>query len=329
MGFPSFFDTKPSTKIAEEPQGLISLRSNKREPLISNPNIEELDEVLRFAFAHLPETEQPARIEAILLQLGLGTVPLDGIFQAKESDQLVGALFTQIRSDGTIVLWPPTAPDRKTERKFFAAFERYAVRQSAKIAVMLVDRQQNVDNKTLKELGGFAFQSEILYLVCETKKAVDIVRNPTLEFVPMTAAHGPEFERITKLVRETYRNSSDFPALVGFTPTEEVLRGYQRDSVFHPELWFFIRYGDTEVGVLLLADQPDDQMELIYMGLCEPYRGLGFAKEIVAKALDMAKRWNRPLLLTAVDEQNAAAIRAYLNQGFAAWDRKKVFARFF
>ena len=297
--------------------------------MISNPGAEEFVDVLRLAFGHLPETELPARINAIQVQFGLGTVPLEGIFQAKENGRRVGVLFTQIRSDGTIILWPPTAPDRETVRKLFAAFDRYAVKKSTKAAVMLADLQQRIDNKMLKELGGFKFQSDLVFLVCETEKAAGSVHHQALEFVPMTAAAGPEFDRMTELVHETYKNSRDFPALVGIVPADEVLRGYQRDAVFHPELWFFIRHGGEEIGVLLLTDQSDDQMELIYMGLREPYRGLGFAREIIVKALTAAKHWNRPLLLTAVDERNASAIRAYLNQGFAAWDRKKVFARFF
>jgi len=296
---------------------------------ISNPTSEELIEVLQLVFAHIPGTELPARIDAILIQFGLGTIPLDGIFQAKENGRLIGALFTQIRSDGTIVLWPPVAPNRDTCREFFEVFEQYCLRKSAKIAVMLVDQQQRIDCQLLNELGGFVFQSEIVYLVCESEKDVVRTCHPMLEFIPMTAVSGPEFERMAELVTETYRNSRDFPGLVGVTPTDEVLRGYQRNTVFHPELWFFIRNANEEVGVLLLADQSDDQMELIYMGFREPYRGLGFAGEIVAKALETAKRWNRPLLLTAVDEQNSAAVRAYLKQGFVAWDRKKVFARFF
>jgi len=297
--------------------------------VISSPTAEELTDVLSWTFSYLPETELSARIDAILIQFGLGAIPLDGIFLAKENGQRVGALFTQIRSDGTIVLWPPVAPDGKTSQELFAAFERYCRQKSAKIAVMLVDRQQQVDNKMLAELGGFTFQSEIVYLVCETEKAVLPVHKSTLEFIPMTAACGPEFERMAELVYETYRNSRDFPGLVGVTPTDEVLRGYQREAVFCPELWFFIRYANTEIGALIMTNQSDEQMELTYMGLREPYRNLGFAGEIVAKALETAKCRHRPLLLTSVDEQNAAAVRAYLKQGFVAWDRKKVFARFF
>ena len=319
VGVPASFERYSS----ENPE----YRSN--DMVISSPTAEELTDVLHLAFAHLPERELLARIDAMLIRFGLGVIPLDGVFQAKENGRLNGAFFSQSRSDGTTVLWPPVAPDQETYREFFAVFERYCLQKAVKIAVMLVDLQQQVDAEKLEEHGGFTFQSDLISLVCETEKVVLPAYDPMLEFVSMTTADGPEFANMAELVHETYRNSRDFPGLVGVTPTNEVLRGYQRETVFHPELWFFIRWGDEDVGTLLLADQSDGQMELIYMGLLEPYRNRGFAKEIIIKALETAKRWNRPLLLTSVDERNAAAVRAYLKQGFVAWDRKKVFARFF
>ncbi len=300
---------------------------------ISTPTAGELTNVLRLAFGHLPEAELSVRTEAILLQYGLGTIPLEGIFQAKRNEKLAGALFSQIRHDGSVVLWPPTAPNRETCRELFAAFERYYVEKEAKTAVMLVDLQQRVDAKMFTEFGRFEFLSDLVYLVCESvrfsEKSTQTPENSTLEFVPMRDATGSDFERMVELVRETYRNSRDFPKLVGITPTDDVLRGYQHDSVFHPELWFFVRQNGEDVGALLLTDQPDAQMELTYMGLREEFRGLGFSRAIVAKAHETAKGRNRQFLLTSVDEQNTAALRAYLGQGFVAWDRKKVFARFF
>ena len=65
---------------------------------ISHPTAEGLADVLRWAFAHLPETELLVRVEAILVQFGLGTIPLEGVFQTQQNGQLTGALFSQIRS---------------------------------------------------------------------------------------------------------------------------------------------------------------------------------------------------------------------------------------
>jgi len=63
--------------------------------------------------------------------------------------------------------------------------------------------------------------------------------------------------------------------------------------------------------------------------LIESARGQGFSHDIVRFAKAEVCRGNRKLLLTAADEQNVPACQSYLAQGFRAWDRKKVYARFF
>jgi ribosomal protein S18 acetylase RimI-like enzyme len=77
-----------------------------------------------------------------------------------------------------------------------------------------------------------------------------------------------------------------------------------------------------------MTDQPEEQIELTYMGLIEEMRGLGFSKEIVRYAKRIAGLRKRLFLLTSVDEQNAAALKTYLSQGFSAWNRKSVYAKF-
>jgi GNAT superfamily N-acetyltransferase len=131
------------------------------------------------------------------------------------------------------------------------------------------------------------------------------------------------------LVKATYDNSLDFPELMQIAPVEHVLQGYKTGSLFRPDLWFLLQKEGVDVGVLLLTDVPPDQMELTYMGLLESARGQGYAKEIVRFARAITSREKRLLLLTSVDEKNISACQSYLSQGFQAWDRKKVYARFF
>ena len=112
-------------------------------------------------------------------------------------------------------------------------------------------------------------------------------------------------------------------------PVEYVLQGYKSGGLFRPELWFFLQEEGNDVGVLLLTDATPEQMELTYMGLLESARGKGFAREIVRFAKEITSQQKKVLLLTSVDEKNVPACQSYLAQGFRAWDRKKVFARFF
>ncbi|MDR3196473.1 MAG: GNAT family N-acetyltransferase, partial [Planctomycetaceae bacterium] len=99
-------------------------------------------------------------------------------------------------------------------------------------------------------------------------------------------------------------------------------------QIFLPELWFFVRKENQNIGVLLMTDQPEEQIELTYMGLIEEVRGRGYSKEIVRFAKRIANLRKRLFLLTSVDEQNINALKTYLSQGFRVWDRKSVYAKF-
>ncbi len=295
---------------------------------VSHPDAERLHDVLRFVFGHLPDSELAVRVDAVIAQFGLGTITLTDVFQATDGDRLIGALFSQARPDGSILLWPPRGVDDATEKSLFDAFGNRCAKKRTKLAVMLADLQQSVDIAKMKRQGGFEYVSELVYLVCQPTDA-ETNTDERITFVPMRHENESDFPRMVDLVRETYRNTLDFPQLVGITPTDDVLEGYKLGAVFRPELWFFVQQDGKDVGSLLLTDQSDEQMELTYMGIVEEHRGFGFGNSMVAFAKQTAAVWKRPFLLTSVDEQNTAAVRAYLGRGFVAWDRKKVLARFF
>jgi GNAT superfamily N-acetyltransferase len=147
--------------------------------------------------------------------------------------------------------------------------------------------------------------------------------------MPLTDYADNITDRLTRLVKATYEHALDFPDLMQIAPVDCVLQGYKTGALFRPELWFVIQKEETDIGVLLLTDAAPDQIELTYMGLIESARRQGFAREIVHFAKSITSQWKRSLLLTSVDEKNVPACQSYLSQGFQAWDRKKVYARFF
>jgi GNAT superfamily N-acetyltransferase len=171
--------------------------------------------------------------------------------------------------------------------------------------------------------------SDLIHLAAEVSPNEPSDEPSRLQFVPLSDYSDAVADRLTQLVKATYDNSLDFPDLMQISPVEHVLQGYKTASLFRPELWFVLRKDGDDVGVLLLTDVPPEQIELTYMGLLESARRHGFAKEIVRFAKAITSREKRMLLLTSVDEKNIPACQSYLAQGFQAWDRKKVYARFF
>ncbi|MDR0335581.1 MAG: GNAT family N-acetyltransferase [Planctomycetaceae bacterium] len=301
---------------------------------ISNPNAKELEETLRFAFEYLPDNELTARMNSILEQYRSGTLRLDGIFQAKRHHQRVGVLFSQLRIDRTVLSWVPVMRDGFSMALFFEPLQQFCTKNNAIAILALSDIGQQFDETTLTSVGKFELLSDLIYLVFPVaKKTADETTKDSdataeLQFIPMSHFSEDVFDQMEELVHATYQNTRDFPQLMRITPVKKVLQLYQSGQIFLPELWFFVRKENRNIGVLLMTDQPEEQIELTYMGLIEEVRGFGLSKEVVQYAQHIAGIRQRSFLLTSVDEQNVAALRTYLSQGFSAWDRKSVYAKF-
>ncbi|MDR1964298.1 MAG: GNAT family N-acetyltransferase [Planctomycetaceae bacterium] len=296
---------------------------------ISNPCAEELEETLQLAFGHLPENELMIRTNSILEQYHSGMLALEGIFQAKRQGQRIGVLFSQFRMDRTVLSWVPVMRDGFSIELFFEPFQAFCRQKQAIAVLALADLGQQFDEAALLSAGQFELLSDLVYLVVPVsaqKTGSDFTEE--LQFIPMSSFQEDGFDQMVELVHTTYQNTHDFPQLMQIAPVRQVLYGYQSGQVFLPELWFFVRKENRNIGVLLMTDQPEEQIELTYMGLIEEVRGLGLSKEIVRYAKRIAGDRNRLFLLTSVDEQNTAALKAYLSQGFCTWDRKSVYANF-
>jgi GNAT superfamily N-acetyltransferase len=296
---------------------------------ITNPTESELETMLRFAFQHLPPNELALRVEAMTQQYQSGKIDLRSLFQATHEGTLVGALYAQSRPDGSVMLWVPTLASGFPLEPLLESLLQFCRSNHAFAAVALADRTQSFDEQTFCTAGQFRFLSDLIHLAVEIPPEMPVEKSCRLQFVPLSTDSDDVFDRLERLVKETYRHSLDFPDLMQIAPVEAVLQGYKAGALFRPELWFFLQSGGKDVGALLLTDASPDQMELTYMGLIESARGHGFSREIVGFAKAITSRAKRALLLTSVDEKNIPACQSYLSHGFQAWDRKKVYARIF
>ena len=296
---------------------------------ITNPAEAELEITLQVAFQHLSPEESALRIGKIMQQYQEGHVNLNGIFQAKQDDTLVGAMYAQCRPDGSVMLWIPAMEQGYPLEPMFEPLAQFCRAHNAFAAVALADRGQSFDEHALCSAGQFRFLSELIYLAAEVPPNESSDAPYRLQFVPLPDYSGSIADRLTRLVKATYQHSLDFPGLMQIAPVEHVLQGYRAGALFRPELWFFVQKDNTDIGVLLLTDASPEQFELTYMGLLESARRQGFSREIVRFARERTSREGRLLLLTSADEKNIPACQVYLSQGFQAWDRKKVYVRFF
>jgi len=216
---------------------------------ITNPTEAELEITLQVAFQHLSPSEFPLRIEAMMQQYHSGQVDLNGVFQAKYENVIVGAMYAQCRPDGSVMLWVPAMADGFPLEPMFEALVRYCRTQNAFAAVALADRDQPFDERALCSVGQFRFLSDLLHLAAEVLPTEPMNKPYRLQFVPLsdysagTPGHSEDIsERLARLVKATYQNSLDFPELMQIAPVEYVLQGYKSRCalspgivVYHPE----------------------------------------------------------------------------------------------
>ncbi|GHT23507.1 hypothetical protein FACS189419_07560 [Planctomycetales bacterium] len=296
---------------------------------MAHPLPAELEPVLKIAFRHLPPQDAAVRIASIIQQFEAGNINLNGIFLAKTGNACISAMYAQRRPDGSVMLWLPSMPEGYSPAPFYKELEKYCLNEKTFAAVALADRNQPFDETTLREAGQFEFLSDLVYLGVQLSPSDARFDPQRLTFIPVSEIQEMPTDRLAKLTAETYKNSLDFPKLMQIAPVEAVLEGYQFGTLYRPELWFIVQENGNDAGVLLLTDASPEQAELTYMGLLNEIRGKGYAGEMVAFAKAVAARQNKVLLLTAADAQNIPACQSYLSHGFKAWDRKKVFARFY
>ncbi len=170
--------------------------------------------------------------------------------------------------------------------------------------------------------------ADLAYL--ESRRESFPIRRPDegrFELVPVTPA---DLERLRRIVEKTFEETLDCPALSGVQSIEEVFEGYWASSAGETRFWRIVCRGGEEVGVLLVADHPDEALaELVYMGLIPSARGQGGGREIARQAQWLAVEAGRDRLVVGVDEANGPALEAYTGVGFEAWEKRVVYTKFF
>ncbi len=253
--------------------------------------------------------------------------PVEGLVAALEGNQLRGAAWGQRQPGNTAIFWPPRmvgnadmAVERRLATAVVAVLDAAGIRMTQ---VLLHDRDEPLA-RTLSA-AGFEFLAELLYLSWETAPIASL-SGGTLEFEPFCEL---ERDRFVTVIEKTYEATQDCTALGGKRSMDDVLDGYRATGTFRPQNWLIAREAARDVGVLLLADHPQARhWELLYMGVVRDARGRKFGEEIVRHAQRLAHSEGAERIVLAVDAENIPAIKMYNETGFAAWDRRTVFARF-
>ena len=126
-----------------------------------------------------------------------------------------------------------------------------------------------------------------------------------------------------KAIAASYEDTLDCPRLCGLRSLDDVLKGHKSTGEFDPKMWTLVRVRGEPAAVLLLSHFADqDVVELTYLGVGVPFRGMGLGRLLVERAIEMAGKARSSRITLAVDDQNGPAMQLYRRTGFRRIDRR-------
>ncbi len=287
-------------------------------------------EAAALALGYLPEEVRQQRCEELAEEVRSGHVP-GGLFEARRGERLVGAVLAEIHPGRAAIVYPPQLvadEPETTKTTLLQAVVHYLQQCKVRVAHLLVPARIPAEERLFAE-HRFQYMAVLHYLVCEADRFPAQCPPAEVQFVPYHDTP-QEHRRLCRVIEATYEGTLDCPALSGVREIDDVVAGYRSVGVFSPERWLFVRHNTQDVGCLLLADHPEqDLWELVYMGLVPAARGRGWGRQIVQHALWLAGRSGRSRVVAAVDAANSPALDMYRAAGFQCWDRRVVYQRLF
>jgi ribosomal protein S18 acetylase RimI-like enzyme len=236
---------------------------------------------------------------------------------AYRGDDLAAACFP-LESPGraALVLLPSISRSNADEPAITAALiETHRAAQERGVALLQVLLAPDASGTArAASRAGFRYLTRLMYL---DRPAAAPVRRPVPEgysWLGYTAEREPLF---AAALEATYAQTLDCAELVGLRSVSDVLAGHRATGVHDPALWWLLMRGDKPAGALLLTRIPQrGALEVVYLGLAQPYRGQELGEALVSKALEACGAVGATRLTLAVDDGNTPARRLYERCGF-------------
>jgi mycothiol synthase len=283
---------------------------------------------LEIAARAWPAAERLAYGQAIERLIENGQANRIVLVSARCGERILAAQLAQMLSGKAAIVWPPQFEGQNTaacREKTAAALGQYlaaALKQGGMhIAQSLVTPSDSASSEWL-EIGGFSHAADLLYLTADVSQTAPGASQLPFVMEPFTSGAK---QRLVNVIQRTYVGTLDCPQLDGLRDTADVIEGYQAVGEFRPELWFFVREENRDVGCLLINLHPDvEHAEIIYLAVVPEARGNGWGLALVKYAIWVAQQSHSQRVVLAVDAANEPAVRMYAVAGFDVFDRREV-----
>lgn len=189
-----------------------------------------------------------------------------------------------------------------------------------RIIQALIDPHQNAHHAVLRA-GGFNDLAQLIYMQGPIPRPRYTPELPSELEIHLWSARNKAI--FAENILASYESSLDCPGLMGLRHVDDILAGHMASGLFAPELWAAVTHQGRPVGVALIniSMQPATA-ELVYLGLCPPWRGRGIGKQLLLRGMALAHARNLTTLVLAVDDRNAPAVRLYESMRFTSTARK-------
>lgn len=290
---------------------------------------EEWAVALRLAFADSPAEQQARRVSKALELLQKGELDPGGLLVARgdAADDLRGALLCCSLAGACGLLWPPHALAGAEARAIQDALVRegtgWLQRRGAKLAQALLEVAHGHFGDPLLR-NGFRAITRLWFLrhsLCDLSALPS--PDPQLTFLTSDTVDTTYFQEIHE---RTYQGTLDCPELNGVRTMAEVHEGHRAQGRHDPQRWFLAQYAGRPAGVLLLNELPDlGCWEVAYIGVVPEARRQGIGRQLLARAIRMARACGTGFLSLSVDVRNHPAWSLYAQLGFEPFDERLVY----
>ncbi len=300
---------------------------------------DQLQPALELLFSEWPVDARAQRITEIRQEIADEEFDPEQLLLAEFDRRVVGVQLTILRDDDVGMVWPPVldAPLLKrmsgpaaefVEDELLAEAARQLDAEDAWIGQALLEPNQLREHAAMQR-NGFARLTELRFferLLTESSSWARREQPVPLSYEPYRRSRNRL--AFVNVLEATYRRSLDCPEFNGVRDGEQSLKNHEAAGSFGPDMWRLYRHTGVDVGILLMAERPDQQAwEVLYLGVVEPARGRGIGRTMLLDALNAARDANVERLLIVADARNTPAVSLYESLGFQPVATRVAFVR--
>jgi ribosomal protein S18 acetylase RimI-like enzyme len=285
----------------------------------------ELEAAFELVFRYVAADERPTRIANALRLVEKGELDPAGILVASRGGELLGAVVYLPVPGASGLVWPAQAIEGANREAIEDALVRRATtalrEQGARLAQsLLTEAELSLAGPLLRN--GFAHVTALWYMQHELGASAGGAPAGRLTYLSYNQLSNPVLFHETLL--RTYEDTRDCPEISGVRTADQIIAGHRAQGKYDPRRWILALAAGRPVGVLLLSEMPEwAAWDVAYVGVVPTERSRGYGRELMQKALAVARADGVARLTLSVDVRNERAQRLYKSLGFQTYDRRE------